>query len=267
MALSSRLAIIAGGIGGIGSATGKLLRSNGAKLALLYAPFEAHRVKQTLSDVFDHDGEAAATGNIATYECDITSPESVSRAFAAIAEDDAAFPSILVNAAGYVNLSPLEDTTPEDVLRHYNINLFGPTIVGQSFARLYMAAKKSATASPALGGRIVNIASQAAHVALHHHGAYCASKAGLIGLTKCMASEWGPIGITANSISPGPVWTELGKKAWADAKMREEYQAAIPTGRFAEPSEVARIIYFLCQDEALNINGVDVKLDGGYTVR
>lgn len=205
--------------------------------------------------------------NINAYECDITSPDSVAEAFAAIAKDNVAFPSILVNSAGYVNLSPLEESLPDDVLRHYMINLYGPTLTGQAFARMFFRAQQQAEVAPAPGGRIVNIASQAAHVALHNHGAYCASKAGMIGLTKCMASEWGPRGITANTISPGPVWTELGKKAWADQRAREAYQAAVPTGRFAEPDEVARIALFLCQDQALNINGADVTLDGGYTVR
>ena len=246
--------------GGIGSATGKLLHSQGAKIALLYAPFEAERVEPTITETYGEGSDAKA------YECDITSPESVEKAFAAIAKDDVAFPSILVNTAGYVNLTPLESTPPEDSLKHYMINLYGPTLTSQAFARMYIEAKKEST-SPPPGGRIVNLASQAAHVALKHHGAYCASKAGLIGLTKCMASEWGPLGITANSISPGPVMTALGRKAWADDAVREEYLGNVPTGIFAEAEEVARIVEFLCRDESMNINGTDTRLDGGYTVR
>jgi len=230
---------------------------------VLYAPFEAQKVEPILSDVYGQGADA----EINAYECDITSPDSVNQAFAAIGQDSKAFPSILVNAAGYVNLSPLEETTPEDIMMHYSINLYGPTLTGQAFARMYLQAKQRTAAEDTRGGRIVNIASQAAHVALHHHGAYCASKAGLIGLTKCMASEWGPKGITTNSISPGPVWTALGKKAWADEKQREDYQAAVPTGMFAEPDEVARIVEFLVMDEARNINGADIRLDGGYTAR
>ncbi|KAK7417473.1 hypothetical protein QQX98_004593 [Neonectria punicea] len=216
MAFASRLAIIPGGIGGIGSAVGELLREQGAKLALLYAPFEKDNVRQVLEEVYG----SRNPGDIRTYACDITRPESVEEAFAAIATDDVAFPSFLINSAGYVNLSPLEQTTPEDSLRHYMINLYGPTLTAQAFARMYFKYKAKQPDAP--GARIVNIASQAAHVALDRHGAYCASKAGLVGLTRCQASEWGVQGITANSVSPGPVWTALGKKAWADDKVREE---------------------------------------------
>jgi NAD(P)-dependent dehydrogenase (short-subunit alcohol dehydrogenase family) len=128
-----------------------------------------------------------------------------------------------VNAAGYVALSTFEYTPPEDSLKHYMVNLYGPTITSQAFARTFFAAKqagKEGGSTPR--GRIVNIASQAGHIALDQHAAYCASKAGLLGLTRSMALEWGPKGITTNSISPGPVWTALGKKAWGDAKVREE---------------------------------------------
>lgn len=183
---------------------------------MLYAPFEEDSVASVLEEVYG----SSSHPDIATYPCDITSPQSVQDAFDAIASDATAFPSLLINSAGYVNLSPLEDTTPEDSLRHYMINLYGPTLTGQAFARLYFKARAGQANPP--GARIVNIASQAAHVALDKHGAYCASKAGLVGLTKCQANEWGSRGITANTVSPGPVWTALGKKAWADDKVREE---------------------------------------------
>jgi NAD(P)-dependent dehydrogenase (short-subunit alcohol dehydrogenase family) len=263
MALGSRLAIIPGGLGGIGSAVGKLLRSQGAKLALLYAPFEKDKINGVLEEVYGAGTQDVS--DVKTYACDITTPASVEEAFAAIVSDGAAFPSMLVNSAGYVNLSPLEQTPPEDSLKHYLINLYGPTLTGQAFARAYLKAKANAQTVP--NGRIVNIGSQAGHVALRNHGAYCASKAGLLGLTRCQASEWGVHGITANTISPGPVWTALGKKAWADQKQREEYQNSVPTGKFAEPEEVAEIVAFLCQDSSLNINGQDIRIDGGYTAR
>ena len=223
----------------MGSASGKLLQAEGAKLALLYAPFEAANFKPAIKSNYGYDSEEQAGDKIKGYECDITQPDSVKKAFDAIAKDNVAFPSILINTAGYVNLTPLEDFPPEDALKHYMINLYGPTLTSQAFARMYIERSKQETAP---GGRIVTLASQAAHVALKNHGPYCASKAGLIGLNKCMASEWGPYGITANTISPGPVWTEMGKKAWADKDARDAYLLNVPSGGFAEPEEVARIV-------------------------
>jgi NAD(P)-dependent dehydrogenase (short-subunit alcohol dehydrogenase family) len=211
-------------IGGIGSSVGTLLRSQGAKLALLYAPFEADKVESVLDGVYGT--MSRGEDDVKAYPCDVTDPASVAEAFEAITQDRAAFPSILVNAAGYVALSPFENTPPQDSLKHYMVNLYGPTLTSQVFARMFFAAKHAHSSGNATGpsppGRIVNIASQAGHIALDQHAAYCASKAGLLGLTRSTALEWGPKGITSNSVSPGPVWTALGRKAWADAKVREE---------------------------------------------
>ncbi|KAI9688273.1 MAG: hypothetical protein M1820_010301 [Bogoriella megaspora] len=270
MALAGRLAIIAGGFGGLGSATGKLLQSQGAKLALLYAPFESSRKSSIIKESYDH----ADIQNITTYECDITSHDAVSTTFSTIAEDLATsrtakntnpFPSILVNAAGYVSTAPLVDTTSTDALANLHSNLLGPLFVSQAFARLYR--QRSHTHKSPPPGRIVSISSQAAHVALPDHGAYCASKAGLLGLTRCMASEWGPWGITANTVSPTVAMTVLGKKAWADEERRRKHLSEIPTGRFAQPQEIAEAIAFLCQDGNGMINGADLRVDGGFTIR
>ena len=171
-----------------------------------------------------------------------------------------------------MSTAPLEETTLADALQNLHSNLLGPLLVSQAFARLYRehqthwqhSGLASAAAPP---GRIVSISSQAAHVALPNHGAYCASKAGLLGLTRCMASEWGPWGITANTVSPTVALTVLGKKAWADDEKRNKHLSEIPVGRFALPQEIAEAIAFLCQDGNGMINGADLKVDGGFTIR
>jgi NAD(P)-dependent dehydrogenase (short-subunit alcohol dehydrogenase family) len=110
------------------------------------------------------------------------------------------------------------------------------------------------------------LASQAASVALTDHVAYCASKFGVLGVTKVLASEWGNRGITVNSVSPTVVLTDLGRKAWAGEK-GDALKKMIPAGRFAEPDEVAAAVLFLASDGADMVNGADLIVDGGYTIR
>ncbi|KAF7623709.1 dehydrogenase with different specificitie [Aspergillus flavus] len=275
MAFARRLAILPGGLGGLGSSIGKKLRQQGARLAILYAPFEAARRDQLLESTY---GRVPDSDEIRAYECDITSPESVQSVFKALDKEmvqpssfsmaDRTFPSILINTAGYVNLSDMESTPPEDTMKHLTTNVFGPMLCSQAFARLYFTASKAAKSSGSPPpGRIVNIASQAAHVALPRHGAYCASKAALLGLTRSMASEWGGRGITTNSVSPTVAWTELGKKAWGQEDVREAFLKTIPTGKFALPDEVADAVLFLCKDSSGMINGADIRVDGGFTIQ
>lgn len=229
------------------------------RLAILYAPFEASRRDQLLEQGY---GGGSNIDEIRTYECDITSPDSVRSAFDSLEKDmvvpdssfvnERAFPSILINTAGYVSLSDMEITPPEETMKHLTTNVFGPMLCSQAFARLYFAASKDAESStsapaPPPPGRIVNISSQAAHAALHRHGAYCASKAALLGLTRSMASEWGGRGITSNTVSPTVAWTVLGQKAWGEDSVKEAFLATIPTGKFALPEEVADSVLFLCQ--------------------
>lgn len=265
MAYEGRLVIIAGGLGGLGTSIAQELRAKGASLALLYAPFELSRRDSVLSSVFG----STSPDKICVVECDITAEDSVSDAFKMIsrhAQSSNVFPSILVNAAGYVSVQPLIETSAEEARKNIMPNLVGPLLCSQAFYKLYTSSTPcGGTSKPP--GRIVSISSQASHVALDGHGPYCASKAGLNALTRCMALEWAPAGITANTVSPTVVLTELGKKAWADPEKRAKMEGMIPTGRFAVPGEVAGAVEYLCSDGAGMINGSDVRIDGGFTIR
>ena len=253
-------------VGGLGSETAKLLHDKGCHLALLYAPFEASRREAVLSSTFGKP----TPSTVKTYECDITSEESVKSAFEKIRDDlpvTNSFPSILVNAAGYVSVQPIEETTADEASKNIIPNLLGPFIVSNAFFKLYNSFPLAESSDKRPSGRIVSISSQAAHVALPGHAAYCASKAGLLGLVRSQALEWGPHGITSNTVSPTVALTELGKKAWADDAKREAMQSQIPTGRFCEPSEIASAMEWLCRDENGMINGADIRIDGGFTIR
>lgn len=121
-------------------------------------------------------------------------------------------------------------------------------------------------------GRIINIASMAAKVAFPDEVAYCSTKSAVLGLTRALAVELGPHGITANAICPGPIYTEMLKsthqsladrhnttlKAW-DAKILE----TIPVGRYGQPSDIAGLAAFLASDDAAFINAQAINIDGG----
>jgi 2-deoxy-D-gluconate 3-dehydrogenase len=115
-------------------------------------------------------------------------------------------------------------------------------------------------------GSIVNIASQAAIIAIDKHVAYCASKAAVVGLTQVLALEWAKHGVTVNAVSPTVVETELGKKAWA-GEVGERAKRQIPTGRFAQPEEIAAAVLYLVSGVAGMINGSNLVIDGGNTIQ
>lgn len=103
-------------------------------------------------------------------------------------------------------------------------------------------------------------------IALPEHIAYCATKAGVIGMTQVLALEWAPKGLQINVISPTIVMTDLGKKAWEGEK-GEKMKAQIPAQRFAEPEEIAAAAVFLASNASDMINGHNLVIDGGYSIQ
>ena len=240
-----RTAVITGGAAGIGAAIAAAFAEHGIQLAILDLAEEAAREV------------AASIGNGSVgYRCDVSDPasvrESVAAAKAALGTID-----ILVNSAGVALLAPAETLTEQAWTTTLAVNLTGAFHMCQAVGRIMLAQGN---------GRIISLASQAASVALPDHAAYCASKSGLVGLTRVLASEWAGRGVTANTISPTVVLTDLGRTAWAGEK-GEHLKTQIPTGRFADPAEIAAAAVFLASDAAAMINGADLAIDGGYTIR
>lgn len=162
----------------------------------------------------------------------------------------------LVNNAGTNINNPLPDIRDEDLDYLDDVNLRAPIRV----MRAAIAPMRRAG-----GGRIVNIASIWSIVTRADRLAYTASKFGLVGATKTAAVDLADDGILVNAVSPGFTMTELTRRT-VNAEDESMLAGRVPLGRFAEPSEIAGLVYFLCGPENSYITGQNVAVDGGYTV-
>lgn len=243
--LESKVVVVTGGASGIGAAIAKMFAEKGAVIAVL-------DVAKEPADLMAKElGEHAVS-----FVVNVTDSRSVDAAVASVVEHYGRI-DVLVHSAGVVALDPAESVTNEDWNRQIDVNLSGTFFVNQAVGKVMLEAGK---------GKIINMASQAGSIALQHHAAYCASKWGVIGLSKVLASEWAGRGVTVNTISPTVVLTALGRKAWAGQK-GEDMKKLIPVGRFAEPEEIAAAAVFLASDASDMINGADLVIDGGYTIQ
>lgn len=243
--LQGKTAIITGGAAGIGYATAEFFAKKGVNLLLADLDPEVDAVAKKLGRTF-----VGIPGNVcdASYRKEVI--DAGVRAFGKI--------DILVNSAGIVLLEKSESISEEYWDRTIAVNLSASFKMAQAFGA-YLIAEKSP-------GSIVNMASQAGVIALDKHVAYCASKGGIIAMTKVLALEWGTHGIRVNCVSPTVVLTELGHKAW-DGPVGDAFKKEIPAERFAEPDEIAGAISFLCSDAANMITGHNLVIDGGYTIK
>jgi D-threitol dehydrogenase (NAD+) len=242
--LANKVAVVTGGASGIGAAIVDAYAVKGATVIVLDKDVDSAQRKVS-------EGTAAAA-----FSCDVTSEQSVVAAISAVSTAFSRI-DILVNSAGLAVTDAAEDLTVDKWDLTMAVNLRGAFLVTQQVGRIMLAQGS---------GAVISLASQAATVALPGHVAYCASKFGLVGLTKVLALEWAGRGVRANTISPTVVMTPLAKGLW-DNPEGEALKAQIPTGRFALPEEIAAVAVFLASDAAKMINGADLLVDGGYTIR
>lgn len=239
--LSGLSTLITGAGGGIGTAMAEAFAAAGARLALVDIA--------DCNDLADRLG-----GEHRSYVLDLLDPEAIAATIADIGQSRGI--DILINNAGLGIVAPAEEQSVADWDRTHAINLRAPWLTAAAALPFLKASGR---------GRVVNIASQAAVIAIREHAAYGSSKAGLIGLTKVLALEWARYGITVNAISPTVVDTPMALVGWSGEK-GDRMRAEIPVGRFARPGEIAAAALYLASAEAGIVNGENLIADGGFSI-
>jgi NAD(P)-dependent dehydrogenase (short-subunit alcohol dehydrogenase family) len=249
MQLADKVAVVTGAASGINRAIATRFAAEGASVVV--ADIDEAGGGDTASRIVSAGGRAIAV------RADVRRRGEVeSMLHAALSEFGSV--DVLVNGAGVETLVPFLDLSDDDWERVLGVNLTGAFVCGQTVAREMVNAGR--------GGKIVNIASINAAIALPKQAHYVASKGGLLMLTKSMALELAPHRINVNAIGPGAVDTPLTAASLADPARREMLMGHIPLGRVAQPDDIAGAAVFLCSDAANYVTGTILYVDGGWLI-
>ena len=249
--LEGAVALITGGGSGIGLATARLLAQRGAHVAVTELPGRAPLAERVAD-------ELRALGVKALALClDVTQSLTVLHVVDRVARHFGRL-DILVNNAGRQLLKPALEIEEEEFDQILAVNLKGAFFCAQAAAQRMLEQGR---------GCIVNVASQHGVVGNRNRAPYCASKAGLINLTRALAIEWAVHGIRVNSVSPTFVATGTNHEAITAPSLVREIEEGVPMRRPATPEEVAWGIYYLSSPGASMVTGHNLVIDGGWTAR
>jgi len=241
--LTGKVALVQGGSRGIGAAIVKRLAEQGAAVAFTFVSSE-DKARALQDSITKAGGKALAIKADSASEQDIRGAvDSAVKAFGGL--------DILVNNAGVLAIAPLEDFKLEDFDRTLAINV-----------RSVFIATQAAAVHMKEGGRIINIGStNADRMPFAGGGVYAMSKSALVGLTKGLARDLGPRGITVNNVQPGPVDTDMNP---ASGDFAETLLGLMAVPRYGKADEIAAMVAYLAGPEAGYVTGSSLTIDGGF---
>ncbi len=243
--LSGRVAVVTGGTRGIGEAIVRHLAAAGARVVAVSRTAPAPGAGPP------RDGE------VTTLAADVSKKAEVERMVETVCARHGTI-DVLVNCAGTAKRAPALEQADADWEYMIDLNLKGTAWTCRAVAPVMRRASR---------GRIVNITSIGADFGLVNRAAYCATKGAVAQLTRCLALEWGPYGITVNAVGPGITVTPL-VRPFLDANpgKEETMTRKIPLGRLGRPDDMAGAVAFLASDLAGYITGQTIYVDGGWGV-
>jgi NAD(P)-dependent dehydrogenase (short-subunit alcohol dehydrogenase family) len=250
MRLQDQVAIVTGATKGIGLACAQEFALEGAKVVLSGRTLEL--------------GEAAAQeicsagGKAIFVPCDVSQKAQVDALVQATVREFGRI-DIVVNNAGVNHSAKFFDITEEEWDWVMAVDLKGTFLLSQAAARVMV--------EQGIAGKIINLSSVMALLALADQVPYCAAKGGVVQLTKAMALALAEYGIRVNAIGPGPVLTELMQRVVHNKEKEAELMARLPIGRIAECREIARVAVFLASDDSSYIIGQTLYPDGGRSIQ
>ena len=262
LSLAGQTALVTGANSGIGRAIALKMAANGANVVVVglnrqakAGGYEADLEVTTDALILDRGGKAIF------QRADVTRADDVEAAVAMTVASFGRLDIIVNNAGTFTGLATIMEQTEEDYDRTMAVNAKG-TFLGCKYAIRQMMAQPAR--DNGARGSVINISSVGGQSGLHLEPAYCASKAAVLGLTRQLATDFGPQGIRTNAILPGIVQTAMSRGALSDEGTVAFLKQYNTFPRFGSPQDIGEAASFLASDAAGYINGAELAVDGGF---